>query len=139
MLLAFAVAGASRLLRQKGFTEPLSSQAELQDWFTSGDPVAAFVQAQVRPRKSADYLPGTKDRGMPSADVFAQFERWAKGAGYRTNLQITGFVPRLRAAAPYIQKGRGSATNRLRGFIIIADPLAGDFGEEGDGPDGPGD
>ena len=104
LLLAFAVSGASRLLRQKAFTEPPSSQKELHEWFTSGDPVAAFVQAQVRPRNPADYLPGTKDRGMPSADIFAAFERWAKAAGYRTNLQITGFVPRFRALATYVQK-----------------------------------
>ena len=134
LLLAFAVSGASRLLRQKAFTEPASSQKELHEWFTSGDPVAAFVQAQVRPRNPADYLPGTKDRGMPSADIFAAFERWAKAAGYRTNLQITGFVPRFRALATYVQKGRSSTANRLCGFII-ADPPEEDFDEGDDGPE----
>jgi phage/plasmid-associated DNA primase len=135
LLLAFAVDGASRLLRQQGFTEPSSSQAELHDWFTSGDPVAAFVQAQVRPRNPADYLAGTKDRGMQSAEVFAEFERWAKAAGYKTNMQITGFVPRFRTLAPYVQKGRSSTANRLRGFII-ADPPEEDFDEDDDGRDG---
>jgi phage/plasmid-associated DNA primase len=136
LLLSFAVAGASRLLRQKGFTEPPSSQAELHEWFTSGDPVAAFVQAKVRERNQRDYLPGTKDRGMPSAAVFAEFERWSKAAGYKTTMQITGFVPRLRALAPYVRVGRGHAVNCLRGLILIAEADERGFDDEdGDGLD----
>lgn len=134
LLLAFAVAGASRLLRQKGFTEPASSQAELHDWFTSGDPVAAFVAARVRERKERDYLPGTKDRGLPSAAVFSEFEHWAKAAGYRTQMSVTGFVPRLRALAPYVRIARGRAVNHLRGLTLLAEQDEGLIdGEDGEG------
>jgi putative DNA primase/helicase len=131
LLLAFAVAGASRLLRQKGFTEPPSSIAELHEWFTSGDPVAAFVQAKVRERNPGDYLPGTKDHGIASGAVFAEFERWAKTAGYRMSMSVTGFVPRLRALAP-VRISHGSAGNYLRGLILVAeaDEAGFDHGEE---------
>jgi P4 family phage/plasmid primase-like protien len=136
LLLAFAVAGAARLLRQKGFTEPASSQAELQDWFTSGDPVAAFVAARVRPRDQGEYLPGTKDRGMRSAEVFAEFDRWSKANGYKTNIQITGFVPRFRAVAPYVKKSRSGAANRLRGFVIAEADFEAELDEELEGDGG---
>ena len=109
LLLAFAVAGASRLLRQKDLPSRRRRRPLCDEWFTSGDPVAAFVQAKVRPRNPRDFLPGTKDRGIPSAVVFAEFERWAKAAGYKTTLQITGFIPRLRASAPYVRVSHGNA------------------------------
>lgn len=133
LLLGFAVAGASRLLRQKAFTEPSSSKEELHQWFTSGDVVAAFVQAKVRERDPQTYLPGTKDRGIASAAVFAEFERWAKAAGYKTNIQITGFVPRLRALAPYVRVGRGHVVNCLRGLTLVAEADERNFDDdEGD-------
>jgi putative DNA primase/helicase len=40
-LLAFAVAGQQRLMRQGAFTVPPSSERGLRDWFLSGDPVIA--------------------------------------------------------------------------------------------------
>lgn len=93
----------------------------MREWFTSGDAVAAFLQAKVRERDPRDYLPRTKDRGISSAAVFAEFERWAKAAGYKSSMQVTGLVPRMRALAPYIRIHHGNSGNYLRGLTLIAE------------------
>jgi putative DNA primase/helicase len=46
-LLAWAVAGASQLIRQRGFTVPPSSKTALREWLLSADPVLAWIHARV--------------------------------------------------------------------------------------------
>ena len=47
ILLAWAVAGASRVIRQRGFTLPPSSKTALQEWLRGADPVLAWIEACV--------------------------------------------------------------------------------------------
>ena len=102
---------------------------------TSGSPAPirslAWVQAQLRPRDPADYLPGAEDRGFPSAEVFRHFEGWAKAAGYRPGLQVNSFVQRLRSAARYVRIRHTKAGNRLLGFIIGNPPDGDDDDDAG--------
>ena len=44
LLIAFAVEGASRIIRNGTFTEPESSQQELREWILGADPVAAWIE-----------------------------------------------------------------------------------------------
>jgi phage/plasmid-associated DNA primase len=53
LLLAWAVAGAARLIRQKGFTVPNSSALALRDWLFGADPVLAWTEARVTERDPA--------------------------------------------------------------------------------------
>ena len=47
LLLAFAVAGAQRLIRQRDFTIPASSREALQQWLYRDNPVLAWVERRV--------------------------------------------------------------------------------------------
>jgi phage/plasmid-associated DNA primase len=96
LLLAFAVAGMQRLLRQVAFTVPRSSERGLREWFLSGDPVIAWVQARLRPRDPAEYLEGARDPGISMSALYADFNQWQRDVGYGAAFR-SGFGPRLRS------------------------------------------
>jgi len=118
ILLTWAVAGASRLIRQRAFTIPTSSKAALRDWLLGADPVLAWNQTCVEELDSANADKAT----IKSADAHAEFMRWAKHEGFRENTlpAVSGFVQRLRANRPAIGLKHTNHGNFLTGIRIIS-------------------
>jgi putative DNA primase/helicase len=126
LLLAWAVAGATRLIRQKGFTIPESSKLALRDWLFGADPVLAWTQARVRAR---DPTQG----GYKSGRAHALFNEWARANGFRDSTipAVNGFVQRLQANIPSAVVKHTNSGNWLRGIeILLEDPKE---DQEGDG------
>ena len=118
LALAFAVAGAQRLLRQRDFTVPASSAVGLRRWFMTADPVAAWARARLRPYDAAALLPGGRDLGIATATLFRDFNDWQKDAGYKANMQVASFSRRLQALVPYLQPRHTKAGNFLKGGVL---------------------
>ncbi len=120
MLLTWAVAGASQLIRQRGFTTPPSSKMALRDWLLSADPVLAWIQACVEEIDAKS--PEAKGAMIKSKDAHADFVRWAKGEGFRENTlpAVNGFVQRLRANRPSIDVKHTNSGNFLTGFRVVS-------------------
>ena len=120
MLLTWAVAGASRLIHQRGFTIPPSSKTALRDWLLGADPVLAWIQACVEEVEARS--PEANGAMIKSKDAHAEFLRWAKGEGFRENTlpAVNGFVLRLRANLPSINVKHKNSGNFLSGIRIIS-------------------
>jgi putative DNA primase/helicase len=114
-LLGWAVAGASRLIRQRGFNVPPSSDAALREWFLSADPVLAWIQACVEEVDS-------DEAKIKSADAHRKFVTWATRQGFRENTlpAINGFVQRLRANRPSIGLKHVRDGNWITGIRITS-------------------
>jgi phage/plasmid-associated DNA primase len=129
-LLIWAVAGASRLIRQRAFTVPPSSKDALREWLLGADPVLAWIQTCV---ELVD--PNSPDWGkakIKSKDAHASFVSWAKSEGFResTLTAVNGFVQRLRANYPSIRPKHTRDGNFLAGLRIICsegEPDVADF------------
>jgi putative DNA primase/helicase len=126
-LLWWAVAGASRLIRQRGFTMPPSSKAALHEWLIGADPVVAWIEARI------EIIPEGADGGLIKRNAaYDDFKSWAKLEGFseHTLPSVNTFVGRLRAHTPTIKPKHTSAGNFLTGFLIKPaegdehDPLA---------------
>ena len=114
LLLAWAVDGAARLIRQRNFAIPDSCHAALLEWVLSEDPIAAWIDAcvQVRPIVNGGPLLATRDAHL-------RFQSWALGEGYKPEKlpAINGFVQRVQARVAGIQHKR---TKEGRFFIGLA-------------------
>ena len=116
LLLAFCVAGASRLRANGKFTVPASSAEALATWFNTADPVWGGVYAQVT---AVTVKP--EEHRVTSAEAHHRFVQWAVGQGFRESTLpgSSGFVQRLRAHAPGIRAGGHTRTgNYLIGIRI---------------------
>ena len=111
LLLAWAVDGASRLIRHRDFAIPESSKAALSDWLFGADPVLAWVDERVTVIPISDG--GHKVR---TNYAFEQFRTWAEAEGFKRDAlpAIKGFVQRIKANAPGIEYRR---TNEGRFFL----------------------
>ena len=120
LLLAFAVWGASDLIRSGNFIIPPSSQDALTKWSGAADPVLAWARDCIEPDTVP--LPGTKVFGFKSGYVHGLFRQWALAAGYRPEMipAVNGFVQRLQAAVPSVQTRHTRGGNVLVGLKIIA-------------------
>jgi putative DNA primase/helicase len=96
LMLAWAVAGAARLIQQRGFTIPVSSKLALRDWLFGADPVLAWTEARVREGDPARC-------GYKSGVAHRMFRQWALDNGFRdaTIPAVNGFVQRLQANLPH--------------------------------------
>jgi len=96
LILAFAVAGAERLIRQRGFTVPPSSKEALQQWLYRDNPVLAWVKARVDPALAP--VAGEKMQHIKSSYAHSLFRDWAVDAGFgeRSIPDVNGFVQRLK-------------------------------------------
>jgi len=93
LLLAWAVEGASRLIKQHNFTIPQSSKETLNDWLFSADSVQAWFQESViLIEKNGDY-PHIKTNY-----AYSHYKNWAETEGFRKEqiLGINGFVQRMK-------------------------------------------
>lgn len=105
LLLAWAVAGASRLIRQKYFTMPQSSRTALNDWLFGSDPVLAWLSEQVEITSVLD-----KQARIKTSQAYERFRSWALGEGFneRTLPAINAFVQRVSANSKGIEYRRTS-------------------------------
>jgi len=115
LLLAWAIEGASRLIRQRNFTIPPSSRVALADWIFGADPVLAWLDECVEAKPHHDGYPC-----MTTRDAFNQFHTWAVGEGFRNDRipAINGFVQRVRANAVGITYKRASSNKLFLGMTL---------------------
>jgi len=119
LLLAFAVGGATDLIRTGNFIITYSSDTGLKKWSGAADPVIAWVAACV---EAADPpLPGQRVVGLKSGWVHRCFKEWAVGEGYRLESipAVNGFIQRLQAAFPGVRSRHTNAGNYLVGLKIV--------------------
>ena len=117
LLLGFAIAGAIRLVRNKGYTSPASSAEALRGWLLL-DPINEWFDAQCRP---ADHEPAD---GWPRTRVlFSDFKTWAVEQGHNERYlpPISTFVQRLKALPGIIIKRRSDGTVAA-GITLSASP-----------------
>ena len=131
LVIAFAVAGARRLLRNRRYTEPVSSRRAMRLWLYGADPVLAYIRARLRALDPREELPGVRAAGLRSAEVYADFHRWAKDAGFREQVlpAVNGFVQRLNANADFVTVRHTKGGGRVYGCAIA------DVREEDDQPE----
>jgi phage/plasmid-associated DNA primase len=115
LLLSFAVEGARRLIEQKKFTQPPSSDEALTKWINDTDPVKAWMEECVR----AD--PGNVEGYQPK-DAAAYFRNWAKDNFYDEKDYKKTHVDALRdRMLPVYPSVRRTAESRnFRGIQIVA-------------------
>jgi P4 family phage/plasmid primase-like protien len=113
-LLAWAVEGAARLIRQRNFAIPQSCHEALLEWVLSEDPIAAWIDACVTVVPIVNGGPMLATR-----DAHLRFQNWALGEGYKPEKlpAINGFVQRVQARVAGIQHKR---TKQGRFFIGLA-------------------
>ncbi|HET6377013.1 MAG TPA: phage/plasmid primase, P4 family [Methylocella sp.] len=114
LLLAWSVAGASRLIRKKTFTLPPSSRSAIRDWLLGADPVLAWLAEEVEIQPAVDGRPRTATR-----HAYERFHKWAVAEGFaeRTLPSINAFVQRITSNATGVEYRR---TKQGRFFLGIA-------------------
>ena len=118
LLLAWAVGGAARLIKQRNFTVPSSSKSALDQWLYGSDPVLAWVRARITPRQS-DPIAGSVP-GYKTGYAHGLFKRWALNAGFRESMipAVNGFAQRLRSNLDYVVIKHTKGGNFLCGIEI---------------------
>jgi putative DNA primase/helicase len=115
LLLAWAVEGASRLLRRRRFPELAISKAALTEWAQGADPVLGWLEDRVA---VALAVVGEEPPRITSREAYADFKLWAGAEGYSEYRlpNVSTFVQRVTAAGA----ARGIAhkhSGGFRGFI----------------------
>ena len=114
LLLAWAVEGAARLIRQRNFAIPQGCHEALLEWVLSEDPIAAWIDAcvSVVPIVNGGPMLATRDAHL-------RFQNWALAEGYKPEKlpAINGFVQRVQARVAGIQHKR---TKEGRFFMGLA-------------------
>jgi len=120
LLLAWAVEGASRLIRQRGFTVPPSSKEALRDWLLGSDPVLAWINGGEITVVDLN-TPEWKEAKLKSKDAYRAFKSFAVKEGFPENKlpAVNGFVQRLKANRPTIEIKHTNTGNCLVGIKII--------------------
>jgi hypothetical protein len=115
LLLAWAVHGAARLIRQRNFAIPESCHQALLDWVLGEDPVLAWIDACVRVQPIVNGGPMLATR-----DAHLRFQNWALAEGFKTeNIPaINGFVQRVQAQVAGIQHKRTSTGRFFLGITV---------------------
>jgi putative DNA primase/helicase len=117
LLLAWGVEGASRLIRERKFTVPKSSQEALLDWLYSADPVIAWLHERVTVCSIVNNQPA-----LATNVAYARFKEWAVAQGFKSELlpAINGFTQRIKANAPGIRCHRCSTGRVFLGMVALA-------------------
>jgi P4 family phage/plasmid primase-like protien len=115
LLLAWAVNGAARLIRQRTFTLPESCKQEFANWILGADPVLAWLDecAEVHP-----LVHGYPTLATRSA--FEQFRAWALAEGFKADKlpAINGFVQRVQANIPGVEHKRTRTGRVFLGLVV---------------------
>lgn len=115
LLLGWAVDGASRLIRQKGFTTPSSSKIAMNDWLFGADPVLAWIAERVRSRQIIEQSPRVATR-----HAYERFREWALAEGFSDRMlpAINAFVQRITANATGIAYRRFRDGRFFLGMVL---------------------
>jgi P4 family phage/plasmid primase-like protien len=117
LLLDWAVQGASRLIKQRSFTEPSSSKAALRDWLVGSDPVLAWLEQAAIIDTSTNPPPKIRTR-----DAHFDCKKWAEEEGFSVSRipSINAFTGRVRAegAARGITYSRASDGPYFHGPVL---------------------
>ena len=115
LLLAWAVEGASRLIRQRNFAIPESCHEALIEWVLGKDPVLAWIDACVKVVPIVNGGPMLATR-----DAHLRFQNWAQAEGFKPEKipAINGFVQRVQAQVAGIQHKRTSAGRFFLGITV---------------------
>jgi P4 family phage/plasmid primase-like protien len=113
LLLAWAVEGAARIIRNRTFTIPASCKQALMEWVFAADPVLIWLHecVQINPAIEARNAIATRT-------AYAEFRRWAAAEGFDKLPAINGFVQRVRAGAPGIEHRRTAKGRQFLGMTI---------------------
>lgn len=113
LLLAWVVAGAERLIRQRNYTVPPSSQEALAEWISDADPVLAWLAECVEVQPIVQGSPWVTTRV-----AYEAFHGWAVAEGFKQDKlpAINGFVQRVTANAAGVEYRRTNAGRRLLGL-----------------------
>lgn len=96
LLLAWAVAGASRLIRNRVFSAPPSCKLAMSDWLFGADPVLAWLSEVIDPQQ-----PLCDEHRVTTREAYERFRQWSLAEGFseRTLPSINAFVQRITANA----------------------------------------
>ena len=121
LLLAWAIAGASRLLRRSAFPDLASSREAIAEWVLCSDPVGGWLQDR-------DEVEITGDPAdiVHSKEAYRRFRLWAAGEGLApahipAKAQFTARVGSSAVAGL-------STTRRARGYVLLGVRLAANGG-----------
>jgi putative DNA primase/helicase len=108
LLLDFVLEGACRLIQQRDFTIPASSQELLQKWITEADPVRGWAVERIEVCPEENFI--------AMSTLYADFKEWARREGTREDHIPTGksFGIRLRTAEPRLKFSRSSTARQCR-------------------------
>lgn len=120
LFLAWAIEGASRLIRNGKFTLPKSSIEALEKWTRDADPVRAWIEARVRPTSDPK-----RDVGYTRTEIFQLFQDWAVQNGHRKDRlpKSAEFIDRLAEDFPAVLH-RCEQDRRVRGITVLSDDWA---------------
>jgi P4 family phage/plasmid primase-like protien len=115
LLLAFAVAGAKRLLASGRFSIPPSSRARLLQWLYESDPARAWVQAEVEVCHDEP-----ERHSVTTKQAYQAFCAWAKDEGFGADERPvkSAFTLQVPQHAPGIKLVRRSDGTRFLGIRI---------------------
>ena len=115
LLLAWAVHGAARLIRQRNFAIPQSCHDALLEWVLGADPVLDWINRCVRTTPVVNGEPKLATR-----DAHLRFVNWAQGEGYKSDKipAINGFVQRVQAQVTGLQYKRTSSGRFFIGITV---------------------
>lgn len=120
LLLAFAVAGASRLIERRHFNPPPSCQEALRSWILGADPVIAWAGDRI------DFAAGERLR---KSVAYTDFKSWAARSGFDAKRlpAINNFVQRLHGLDPRIGDVRNATEGRCFVGVRLLPATDGDF------------
>ncbi len=114
LLLAWAVDGASRLIRERKFSLPSSCKLALVDWIFAADPVLAWLEECVEVQPVIDGHPRIATR-----TAYDMFRTWAFAEGFKNLPAINGFVQRVQANKRGIEYERTKTGRLFFGLEIV--------------------
>jgi len=116
-LLYWAVRGAVRLVRNRRYTEPPSSDFALDDWKTQVDPVLAFLSDDSVVRLEQDY--DIDDRMVPVRAVFLAFRRRAAERAIRRTPNRMEFAKQVYRSGLGVTAARSAFERGMRGLELV--------------------
>ena len=115
LLLAWAVDGAARLIRQRDFSIPASSKAALIDWIYGADPVLAWLDERVEVRPAI----GDHPTCAPATPTTSSSPgRWRRASNETRCRRSTASSSAITANAPGIKYRRTSEGRFFTGMVV---------------------
>ena len=91
LIVSWLLEGAARLVRERSYTVPSSHAAAMAAWRKNANPIALFVDAELRALR----LDESTTFGLYATELYATYKRWAESNGHRAVASNT-FGSRMR-------------------------------------------